>query len=53
MLGKIALFGVAYWVVKMKLEVREIAVGKVFDPINQHERNKNPIKAISAGPVSA
>ena len=53
MLGKIALFEVAYWVGKMSFKAHEVAFNKVFDRIKQHEHNKNPIKAISACRVSA
>ena len=53
MLEKIALFWVAYWVVKMNFKAHEAAFNKVFDRIKNHEHNKKPIKATSACPVSA
>ena len=43
MLGKIDLFEVAYWVVKMNLKVHQIQINKVFDRIKHHEHNKKPI----------
>ena len=53
MLGKIVLFWVAYWVLKMNFKAHKIAFSKVFDRINHHEHNKKPIEAISACRVSA
>ena len=53
MLGKIAHFLVAYWVVKMNFKAHKVAFNKIFDRIKQHEHNKNPIQATSACRVSA